>query len=181
MPDTMLEHALEYLERGWSIFPCKPRSKKPLVKWREYQSRKPTTAEIRTWWAKWPRAGIAVVTGATSGLAVVDIDRKSGGTTEGHDITPLMARTPGGTHLFYSTDDSSKAPTGAGFDSPGGKADLRGEGGYIMLPPSGHPSGGRSGAGSNLQCSAGDALDDKGVDRTVDVRLIPLGLEFGQG
>lgn len=143
MGDTMLKHALDYLARGWSIVPCKPFTKQPYVKWRDYQTRKPTPAEVHTWWRKWPRAGIALVTGTLSGIAVVDIDQKSGGTTAGHEITPLMAKTPGGTHLFYETNGRGPAPTGANYDSPGGKADLRGDGGYVLLPPSLHPSGQR--------------------------------------
>lgn len=141
MAPNMLEHALEYLERGWCVLPCKAGTKHPKVKWREYRERLPTEPEVREWWTRWPNAGIAVLTGKVSGLVVVDIDGRSGGTLDGHPITPLMSKTPDGHHLFYTSDtgirNAVKAP------GPGGPSDIRGDGGIVLLPPSRHPSGHR--------------------------------------
>jgi len=74
MTKTKLDAALEYLERGWSIIPIRPDAKRPAIKWLEYQERLPTEEEVEEWWTKWPNHDIAIVTGALSGVVVVDCD-----------------------------------------------------------------------------------------------------------
>ncbi|PYN88567.1 MAG: hypothetical protein DMD89_35905 [Candidatus Rokuibacteriota bacterium] len=65
-------------------FGCPPRAmgtKRPLFPWIEFQSRRPTAAEMSAWYRRDPRAGVAIVCDAVSGLAVVDFDpRNSDGT-----------------------------------------------------------------------------------------------------
>ena len=73
MSKTKLEAALEYLDRGWSIIPIKPEGKRPAIKWLDYQERQPTEKEVEEWWTKWPTYDIAIVTGAISGVVVVDL------------------------------------------------------------------------------------------------------------
>jgi hypothetical protein len=58
-----LEQALDYLDRGWSIIPINPETKRPLIKWRDYQARQPTSDEVETWFETWPECKLAVVTG----------------------------------------------------------------------------------------------------------------------
>ena len=67
---------------GWSIIPIKTKTKLPLVSWKEFQTRRPTEEEIKTWWLQYPDAGIAVVTGKISNLIIVDIDPLHGGSNE---------------------------------------------------------------------------------------------------
>src|SRR5881296_1678422 len=56
-------------------------TKRPLFPWIEFQSRRPTAAEMSAWYRRDPRAGVAIVCDAVSGLAVVDFDpRNSDGT-----------------------------------------------------------------------------------------------------
>ena len=69
-----LEKALEYLEAGWSIIPLSSVEKHPLVKWKKYQQEHPTTDDLERWWETWPDADLGIVTGAISGLCVVDAD-----------------------------------------------------------------------------------------------------------
>jgi hypothetical protein len=140
----MLDHALAYLARGWCVVPAKAASKYPRIKWQEYQNRLPTEAEVREWWSRWPRAGIALLTGSASGLVVVDVDGRKGASTAGHDLTCLMSKTPDGYHLFYEQPPGAKlARNSTNTPSPGGPADIRGEGGIVLLPPSRHQDGDR--------------------------------------
>ncbi len=54
----MLSEALDLHERGFVILPLKPRSKEPLVKWKEFQSNKPTVDDIKGWFAQEPEINI---------------------------------------------------------------------------------------------------------------------------
>jgi hypothetical protein len=68
-----------YIAHGWSIIPIRSGDKRPLVRWEEFQYRRPHVEEVRAWFSVWPEAGIAVVTGAVSGVVVLDIDPRHGG------------------------------------------------------------------------------------------------------
>ena len=71
--------ALAYVERGWAAMPMEARGKRPVVAWQELQSRLPTVAEVKGWFAR-PRAvNVGIVTGAVSNLVVVDVDPRHGG------------------------------------------------------------------------------------------------------
>ncbi len=137
---TNLDHALAYLKQGWSVIPIKAGSKLPnLVSWKSYQTKHPTELEVKNWWTKHPEDGIALVCGEISGVIVVDIDPKSGGTTEGLELPPtLCSRTGGGgQHLFYRWNKDvigAKVGIRAGID-------IRSEASYVVLPPSLHASG----------------------------------------
>lgn len=139
---TNLDHALKYLSQGWSVIPIKPGTKLPSIpSWKEYQTRFPTEKEIKSWWGKNPDYNIALVCGKISGVIVVDIDPKSGGTTEGLNLPPtLCSRTGGGgKHIFYKWN---KDLVGAKVGIKAG-IDIRGEASYVVLPPSLHASGNR--------------------------------------
>jgi len=138
----LLQAALDYQKRGFSVIPVRP-DKKPHIAWTEFQQRRATPDEIKRWWSKWPKAMIGVVTGGISGLLVVDCD-----TPEGFEkiqemlpdslIMPLTRTPRGGQHLYFSFPDDCKPTIGAGV-IPG--VDFRGEGGYIIAPPSANGEG----------------------------------------
>jgi len=108
--------------------------------------------QVRAWWAKHPDANIGLATGPQSGVWVLDIDTDKGGDvslvqleTEVGDLTPaLSSRTgSGGRHLFYAyprDDEEQLLISNRTGLLPG--LDVRGEGGYVVLPPSNHHSGG---------------------------------------
>ena len=76
--NTMLMDALDFVtKRECSVIPV-ARDKRPLVKWEEFQKRRPTEEEVESWWTRWPDANIAIVTGRISGLVVVDADGAAG-------------------------------------------------------------------------------------------------------
>jgi hypothetical protein len=71
---TFLDIALDHVARGWHVFPCSPKSKKPLIEGGEkWANASNDEAKIREWWTKWPDANVAVA-GNGSGLAVLDVD-----------------------------------------------------------------------------------------------------------
>jgi len=73
---NFLKEALSYCKRGYSVIPIKPKGKKPLVEWTEYQTRIATEKKMKKWWKKWPDANVGIVTGNISGLVVIDCDSK---------------------------------------------------------------------------------------------------------
>jgi hypothetical protein len=73
--------ALAYLVAGFSVGATAMGTQRPLFPWIEFQSRRPTAAAMSAWYRRDPRAGVAIVCEAVSGLAVVDFDpRNSDGT-----------------------------------------------------------------------------------------------------
>ena len=142
---TNLEWALEYLDRGWSIIPIKPDAKRPAIKWLEYQDRQPTEEEVEEWWTKWPNHDIAIVTGALSGVVVVDCDNEeaSHAAFDAGMRSVIKVKTKRGSHLYFThpRDGIRRGPR-AGVNSRGADwpkingLDFRGDGSYAVLPPS---------------------------------------------
>lgn len=139
----LLEAALAYRERGWSVIPISPKTKRPLVKWAKYQDKIATKAQIKKWWKENPNANIAIVTGRLSDLVVIDVDTAKGGSVQEisrHYPTPFVARTGGGGyHLFYTYPDGHDIRNSVGEDG----VDVRATGGYVVAAPSIHSSGKR--------------------------------------
>ena len=139
---SMLEHALDYLARGWSIFPIEAGGKEPLIpSWQPLQKRLPTKEQVEAWWTRWPDAGIAIVTGKVSGMVVVDVDPQHGGSAEGLPAARMVAKTGGGgSHHYYDYPAGvSRVPNQVNVDGTG--MDVRADGGYVIAPPSQHHSG----------------------------------------
>ena len=70
----LLTAALSYRKHGLSVLPIQSREKRPLIQWEEFQNRISTDEEAKSWWATWPDANVGIVTGAISGLVVIDLD-----------------------------------------------------------------------------------------------------------
>lgn len=147
-PTDPLSAALGYRALGWAPLPVVPRGKRPLVPWSLLQDRLPSEAEIRTWFATWPKANVGIVTGRVSGLVVLDVDPAHGGTgsfaalEQQHGPLPpgVEAITGGGGRHIYFAHPGGAVRNRTGF-APG--LDLRGDGGMVVAPPSVHPGGGR--------------------------------------
>ena len=60
----ILEAAIEYHRRGFSVAPVEPRGKKPLIMWQRYQTERAGPSEIKNWFADSPAANVGIVTGA---------------------------------------------------------------------------------------------------------------------
>lgn len=141
-----MKAALDYGRLGWSVIPVEPRGKRPLIRWQVYQYRRTDSAEIAEWFRRWPDANIAVVTGIVSGLIVLDLDPRHGADASLEQLEREHGRLAetvealtggGGRHLYFAhPGDIMRNRVGI---APG--VDLRGNGGYIMAPPSVHASG----------------------------------------
>lgn len=140
--------ALGYLARGWSVLPVRPRDKRPLIAWERLQDEPPTEAEAGAWFARWPEANVGIVTGTVSGLVVLDVDAAHGGgdslaaLERDHGPLPptVEAVTGGGGRHLYFRHPGSQTGSRIGL-RPG--IDLKGDGGYVVAPPSVHPNGRR--------------------------------------
>jgi hypothetical protein len=138
----MLSTALALAARGLSIFPCRPGLKTPAFKGSfEDATREPE--QIKEWWASTPDFNIAVATGDKSGLFVVDVDNEDGFaalTKCGVIPDTIEAVTANGTHFYFRMPAfdlrNSVRKLGPGLD-------IRANGGYVLAPPSLHPSGKR--------------------------------------
>ena len=130
---AMLDAALRYAAAGLPVFPCRP-DKKPLVAWRTEAST--DEARVREWWTRWPDAMIGLVTGQRSNLYVVDIDVE--GMVEYLALNlpkaEIAVRTPsGGGHAYFRWPGPGWGNTASRFVHG---VDTRGEGGYVIAPPS---------------------------------------------
>lgn len=130
---TMLAAALQYAARGWPVFPCCPREKRPLVSGESTKGAKDgglylaTTdeAQIRTWWGKWPKAMIGVPTGPLSGN-VIDLDlgdprvitgaeylARLNAHVGGIPATAITETGSGGYHIWLKADPDAPVGNGA--------------------------------------------------------------------
>ncbi|MEU2200597.1 bifunctional DNA primase/polymerase [Isoptericola sp. NPDC019482] len=128
---------------GVPVFPCLPTAKAPLTQ-RGFLDATTDPEQVASWWWRRPDANVGIPTGAASGFDVVDIDLKAGasgfpaferarraGLVSGWG---LVVRTPsGGIHAYFAhTPDSEQRS----WQSPGAHVDFRGDGGYVVAPPS---------------------------------------------
>jgi Bifunctional DNA primase/polymerase, N-terminal/AAA domain/Primase C terminal 1 (PriCT-1) len=138
----VLAEALTLAARGWPVFPCagkRPRTAHGL----HDAATDPVTIER---WFEQPGANVGVRTGAESGLLVLDVDGEPGGDTlaaleREHGELPSTVECltgGGGRHLYFSHPGqsvrNSAGKLGTGLDT-------RGDGGYVVCPPSVHESG----------------------------------------
>ena len=133
------EAALLYAaEMGWLVFPVD--GKVPLTKRGLYDA---TTDEeqIRRWWLKWPEANVAMPTGEASGVVVIDGDGADGIAnakkllSEDALVALQVVTGGGGRHNFFQHPGAGRSvPNSAGRLAPA--VDVRGDGGYVVLPPS---------------------------------------------
>ena len=150
MSNELLQAALHYAQDfGWAVFPVRAQNKKPYTP-HGCKDAKADPRVIRAWWKRWPDASIGVATGSMSNFIVIDEDLDDEKGLEGvqevmqweringalpETVQSITGR--GGCHLYfkYSGDDIKNR---AGI-LPG--VDVRGEGGYVVVPPSIHPNG----------------------------------------
>lgn len=135
---TTYDSALQYLlVDGFSVMPV-GLDKRPLLKtWKFLQERLPTEEEINRWFTKdFPTANIGIITGKVSNLTVIDIDSYKGSSTDLSTFpkTRTVRTGNGGTHLYYNYEEGITISAGAFPQFP--NLDIRGEGGFIVCPPS---------------------------------------------
>ena len=134
--------ALWYAKLGFRVIPLRERDKRPLIP--NWQNEATTDeATIREWWAKWPNANIGIATGRYRDgyFCVLDFDPRNGGDWYGDVGAETLPPTwvvhtgGGGRHYYYRTRELLR---GAKLEAG---VDLKGDGGYVVAPPSIHPEG----------------------------------------
>jgi Bifunctional DNA primase/polymerase, N-terminal len=144
MPD-MLAAALDFAQRGIPVFPVSAKNKKPLTA-NGFKDATTDEAKVRAWWAKRPKAMIGIPMGPPSKMWLFDVDvnptkgfngpKELAQLTAQHGPLPktLMSSTPrGGSHFYFRwngvniRNSTSKIARGL---------DVRGNGGYAIVPPS---------------------------------------------
>jgi Bifunctional DNA primase/polymerase, N-terminal len=157
-----LQYALAYAELGWLVFPvhsirdgkctcdgrkkCNP-GKHPRTR-HGFKDATKDPGRIRRWWREYPDANVAIATGAESRIFVLDVDPRHGGDATFNELVKRLGPLPdtivaatgsGGRHyVFAHAGGSVKTCQGIALG-----IDIKGDGGYIVVAPSNHESGGR--------------------------------------
>jgi len=140
LASAAFRHALH----GRAVFPLAAGSKKPVAGSHGLSDATREVDVIRVRWTKNPRANIGIATGSRSGFWALDIDPRHGGDKTlkalvgAHEKLPVTVsvRTPSdGLHMWWRCPaDGRVIRNSAGRIGPG--IDARGEGGYVISPPS---------------------------------------------
>ncbi len=152
-----LSEALRWVTNGVAVIPCHPKSKISVFKWKKYQDELPSAADLQAWWEGTTLLtgkvfNIAVVTG--KGLTVIDFDDKYLYVewleyiyqSDQQLVETYQVRTGKGIHIYYRLERPTRnlrlsIPKINSLSSEKGYIDVKGEGGYVLAPPSIHPSG----------------------------------------
>jgi hypothetical protein len=146
-------------ERGLRLFPVVAGDKVPLTA----QWPKRATCDLKVleaWRLQFPGCNWGLACGPDSRVFVVDVDGDDGAASlhelienYGHEWTnTLNAKTARGSHFYFRYPADAVIRNSTSKLAPG--IDVRGEGGYVLVPPSVHPSGASycwSGAGKDAQ------------------------------
>lgn len=148
---SMYDAAIEYVKKGFAVFPLKYRDKVPLTR-NGCKDATTDAAQIKAWWQQHPNANIGLATGSVSqNVFVIDLDIDEDRGIDGyHSLedwqrehgdfpetwTAITGR--GGYHLYYRGNGRIKNRAGI-IDG----VDIRGNGGYVVAPPSIHKNGNR--------------------------------------
>jgi len=139
-PRPLADAADRYARLAYRVFPCEPQGKRPLTT-RGLHDATADFNTISTWWQRWPDANVAIRTGAISGLVVLDIDGDEGADSLmelERSYSPLprtaTATTPGGGQHIYFKHPGGEIRNSVSLIAP--KVDVRGDGGYVIAPPS---------------------------------------------
>ena len=140
MNSPLLDAALDYRSRGLCVIPIRAGTKKAALRsWKPFQSQRPDDATLRDWFAAGGK-GLAIVCGQVSGgLIVRDFDQQAAYNRWASDHADLAGKLPTaatarGRHVYGRIPERRGIVTLA-------DGELRGDGGYVLAPPSIHPAG----------------------------------------
>lgn len=166
--NPLLDAALAYASRGWAVFPCNPKNKAPLVKPNHDAAGNeiPDSGGVKrasidpdvivAWWREWPNAMIGLACGRAAGVFVLDLDVEDD--PDGAKLAALIRRleaelgaalpatwvavTPrGGRHVYFDMPAGEPIGNRSALLGKDSRIDVRGEDGYVILPPSARPDG----------------------------------------
>ncbi len=143
---NLAAHAIKLARAGVRVFPCResgPYAKAPYTR-NGLKDATTDLEQISRWWRLFPDANIATPTGKIANCCVVDIDQGHGKHGEESfaklglkdKLETWQVRTPsGGRHLYFQYPYAFEVRNDAG-GILGPWIDIRGEGGYVIVPPS---------------------------------------------
>ncbi len=127
----MYEQALKYRAMGYCPIALRENAKQPDGSWLEFQNRMPTHGELISKFGVMARHNIGIVCGAISGGLYVrdfdDLDKGREFFRKHRALIKTLVRTRKGIHAYFRA---------SARNSQGEKEDGRGEGGYVVVPPS---------------------------------------------
>lgn len=141
---TLDNYIKQYRDEGLCVIPIPHKSKRAVIKWKEFEKRPPTDSEIQQWFGH-NESNVAIVCGSVSGnLVVLDCDLEEvfyelaskicqrEGIEDILDYT-RVSQTGRGYQIWLRTKEPVKSVKFT-------KLDIKGEGGYVVAPPSIHPN-----------------------------------------
>lgn len=142
-PTTLTGEAFAYLERRWPVMPVSATgNKKPCIKWKQYQTELPDAPSLIRWWRDFPLANIGLITGELPELFVVEADSEEAlAWLQSQDLPhgPVAQSSKSYKRHFYFKHPGFRVANSASQIYP--NVDVRGDGGYVVLPPSVHHTG----------------------------------------
>ena len=151
MNASLKDWALYYAEKGLAVFPLEERGKRPITK-NGCKAATTNKEQIAEWWSCYPNSNIGIATGRPSGgLVVIDLDEDEEKDKHGYEVLKEWQQSHedlpetwqsitgrGGYHLFFKDTAHNQNRVNL-YDG----IDIRGDGGYIVAPPSVHENGRR--------------------------------------
>lgn len=140
---TLADAALSYANLGIPVFPSVPGGKQPLTP-NGFHDATSSARMVSYWWRRNPDANIGLPTGARTGIVVVDVDVHNGssgyaafdrarGAGLAEDWTWLVRTPSGGLHAYFAATPGLEQRN---WTCPAAHIDFRGDGGYVVAPPS---------------------------------------------
>ena len=132
-----LKAAEEYIDKGWWVLPCLPKSKEPhfgLIK-RAHLDATNDLELVKFWLKMDPNLNLGI-NAIKSGLVILDVDCRNSGLIEPDWDLTYTVKTADGWHLYYKADEEvtyKAVITGVDIKYKG----------YVVAAPSIHPSGAR--------------------------------------
>lgn len=175
---NIYDAALSWVDRGYSVIPIQHRDKRPAFdalawvgsygdegrpSWEPYKERQPRRDELETWFVKGPPHNLGIVTGFNN-LVVIDFDvraayttwlswaRNVGGIAQECAGAAYRVKTARGVHVYVH-------PAGPCDSFQAGCIDVKARWGYVLAPPSIHPSGALYAGGAGDVFPVGDVGD----------------------
>jgi hypothetical protein len=151
MQNPVLKSAKYWLSLGFAPIPLQIKQKKAKVSWREYQSQLPSEDDLKLWFTH-DLHNLALVTGH-AGLTVLDFDtgaafdgwkhwaREAGGLASVAAKMAYKVRTARGAHVYLRVTETPRTMPLRSSDGQRIEVDIKALGGYVVAPPSVHPSG----------------------------------------
>ncbi len=140
-----LSAAYNFIARGWSVVPIPKGEKHPMIKWDSYKTKRATADELKGWIvSEGEGSNVGIITGAISGLVVVDADGPEAvAELQRRGVaSPLRVFTSKGQHLYFAHPGVPVTGTVRIWGEKGKDGiDIRGDGNLVVAPPSIHASG----------------------------------------